>query len=202
MKTNYYYYLLIAVLALFNFLLIKQKLSNREEIKPETTETFEKNYKLQEIISVMTKNQNTLLLGEQILIDKHLDSLQLSQVIDTPQLIFFFNEYSCMPCVDKVIAILLSKLEDVGEGNIIILSHYNQLRDMYLFSQVNKLEVPIFNMTSKIEIPAAALDIPFVFTTDKDLKVNNLLLVDQSLLDLVESYIEILIENNFFSDKI
>ncbi len=201
MRTNYYYYSIIAVLVLFNFLFIRQNLKKREEVKPETNISFEENHKLKEILSVMVENQNVFLDGEQKIINENFDTLTFFKLKGFPKLCFFFNEYSCMPCVDKTIKILNRKVEEIGKDNMIILSYYNQPRNMYLFSHLNNVEYPLYNLVSKLNVSIATADIPFLFTVDSDLKVNNLLLVDQTLLDLVENYIAIVIENNFFTNK-
>lgn len=200
MSTKLLLYLIIVILGVFNIIFVGQQIIGKNtgiiDEKPARIE----NDKLKSVIDVMVENQNIQLNEKQIIIDEKFDTLFLSQLIDSPKLIFFFNEYSCMPCVNEAIVILNRKIKEVGKENIVILSYYNQPRDMYLFSRVNKLDIPICNLTSKLNVPTATTDIPFFFTTNKDLKVNNLLLIDPSLPELVENYISILVKKGFFKN--
>lgn len=200
MSTKLLLYLVIVILGVFNIIFVGQRIIRKSSGVLDAKLVRIENDKLRNIIDVIIENQNNLLNGEQIIIDEKFDTLFLSQLIDSPKLIFFFYEYSCMPCVNKAIVILNRRIKEVGKENIIILSYFNQPRDMYLFSHINNLDIPICNLTSKLNVSTATTDIPFFFTTNKNLKVNNLLLIDPSLPELVENYISILVKKGFFKD--
>ncbi len=198
MKVRFLLYLIIAILSIFDIVFICQRITGKDTRMVDADLVVAKNDKLKDIIDIMIENQNVLLNGEQTLIDEKFDTLFLSSLINSPKLVFFFNEYSCMPCVDKSVAILDKSIDEIGKKNIIILSYYGKPRDMYLFSHANKIEIPIYNLLKPLNVTLSNIDIPYIFTTKKDLKINNLLLIDQSQLELVESYISILTKLAFF----
>jgi len=200
MKQNIILYIIISVLLIFNSILILQKTTTKQSTIKKEVEAA-KNDKLTTIINVMVENQNVLINKNQNIINETFDTLSFFELINSPKLIFYFNEYSCMPCVEELIQLLNTKVESFGKDNIIILSHYEQLRNMYIFSHINKLKIPIYNLTEPLKIPIASKNIPFLFTIDQKLAINNLFLVDKSLYEHTRRYISI-IEKTVFQTEL
>ena len=182
----------ISIIIIFLFLLncyfiyrnTKKKLNL---IKIEVATYKAKNEKLEGVLLEMIKNQNIRISKNIKVLNKKLDTLSLGEIINEPMLVFYFNEYSCMPCIDKILKVINERAK-YSSIKLIILSKYDEAKDMVLFYRVNKTQIPVFNLTQDLPLPASHRNIPFIFYIDNSMRVNNLLTIEKSDIKFLKEY--------------
>jgi len=193
MKEKYIYYSVIFVLLSFNLFLLWHYVHGEKTIPMDCLKLTGENQRLKLIISVICENQNMQLSNNLEVVDEKFDTLSLKKIIDSDKLVFYYEEFNCMPCVEETMSLLNNKIDKIGRDKAIILTCYEQPRELYLFSHINNIEIPIYNLKSKLNIPAVTINTPFLFTINNDLKINNLMLVDHTSPELVNEYLDRLV---------
>jgi len=189
MKSKNILYFIIIILSIFNSITIFNYKNLQNEHTTKKDFLFKINYeKLKMIITSMIVNENYHFERNQKIVNEKMDTLLFESLINKTKLIFYFNEYSCMPCINDII-LLLKNNKTISKKDIIILSHYKNYRDMNMFAHINKLDIPIYNLTNQLKIQAVSMNIPFLFTISKDLTVRNLLIVDKSFINITQTYL-------------
>lgn len=98
--------------------------------------------------------------------------LHLKEIVSEPKLIFRISEFNCSSCVDSAIVVLnnyYSKFND----KLIILASYSNVRDLYVFKRINRIESPVYNIKEgEIRLPADKGVSPYFFLLDENLKTN------------------------------
>jgi len=117
------------------------------------------------------------------------DSISFEELVKTHKnlLIFRYSELNCMTCVDQEI-IHLKNLVKNSSIKILILTTYEDIKDLYLFIRTNNIEdIPIYNLKSPIEnLPLESANIPYYFVLNNSFNTTELFIPskffeDQSL---------------------
>jgi len=102
--------------------------------------------------------------------------------------VYFIPEYSCDVCYDS----LISKLIIVSKTNqdIIALCPINKTRDVSSFFGDKSINIKVYGLSSKIDIPAYEGFAPFFFLIDKDLKIQNIHIPIKDRFNLTDLYLQ------------
>ena len=101
--------------------------------------------------------------------------------------VYFIPEYSCDVCYDS----LISKLIDISKTShdIIALCPINKTRDVSSFFKDKSINIKVYGLSSKIDIPAYEGFAPFFFLIDKDLKIQNIHIPIKDRFNLTDLYL-------------
>ena len=79
------------------------------------------------------------------------EKIHLKKIISKPKLIFWFDpDGSCMDCVEHTLTILNQLVDSIGVENIILITKYERLNELYLLSNKNKIRFNCFNFLPEL----------------------------------------------------
>ena len=117
-------------------------------------------------------------------INEHLENLQLStpenakinlaDIIKSPTLIYRFNEYSCMPCVQNDLEIIKQLADSIGISQVLIITRLRNSNVLKVYLNNYKIIVDSYNTPSELNLPIemhALNESPFFLVINKNLKV-------------------------------
>ena len=116
--------------------------------------------------------------------NEHLENLQLStpenakinlaDIIKSPTLIYRFNEYSCMPCVQNDLEIIKQLADSIGISQVLIITRLRNSNVLKVYLNNYKIIVDSYNTPSELNLPIemhALNESPFFLVINKKLKV-------------------------------
>lgn len=203
---KFYVIIIIILIASLSFLIVALHQVNNEYIK--LSSNLEKNSLIEQkssekyrILAINTKNQyrcnNTKI--KDIYVAKPLgDSIKLSSIINNkPKLIFRFKETDCNICIENALNDIREIYRIVGAQNIIILANYYNVRSFISFFNSNKMNVMIYNTSSKeLGIPIESLDTPYFAIVDAKLIAHSIVIPAKELDGFTKDCLLILCKNN------
>lgn len=108
---------------------------------------------------------------------------------NTNKLFFVYSSINCMTCVETVLGYINSKYPRIGE-KLIIISNYNNPRNLMVFKRVNNIKGVIYNDVSRVVVRQFDKGrMPVLFFSNKD-RIDNVLWVDKSQLSEIDDYFE------------
>lgn len=150
--------------------------------------------------TIIEKNNNRYKLNPQKVISLNGDSVLLSDLLSDSRLIFRFSFLSCISCFDKELDIIISEIKNLSrlQNNIIILiSDYN----LESFIETKKKlvlansDIPIFGINpGNFCIPLEESSIPYYFTIDSSLIINDVFIPMKEFPKLTLDYLKTLNE--------
>jgi peroxiredoxin len=124
--------------------------------------------------------------------DEENNELRLFDLIKDTCLVFRYTDLNCDVCVEKSIEFINSYLEKIGTSNILVLSSYDNPRDLYTFKRLNKLKFKIYNLSNSkyLGLPIDELNVPYFFILAPDGLINCLYIPEKSMPQQSASYFE------------
>jgi hypothetical protein len=176
-----FFYVVILCISLITFFLFNIRLTTKNE------EISHLQREYQQCILKNLQNDNQFLDKELVLKKNDGSSCFLDSLIDEPKLIFRYTSLNCNSCVDKQLT-LLNRYTNIIRDRILILTYYENLRDLYLFKRLNSLEFETFNIES-LNIPFEELQFPYFFVIDENLNISDSFLPLKSDTTLTINYL-------------
>ena len=108
---------LIIILIVIDLFLLQ--LYSKEKQKPKEINFVDKK-SVSETISFLIKTQECKIDTNLLIINECSDTIKINEVIDNTSLIFYYNQFNCMPCVDETLEILKNKVSNYNIQNFIV----------------------------------------------------------------------------------
>lgn len=118
-------------------------------------------------------------------------------IVNSKKLVFRYTELHCDVCVDKQIEAIKKISKKIGKKNIIILTEYENLKNLIIFKRLNSLSIPIFNLQNKFNLPIEELDSPYYFVVDKDFVIKDLFIPIKEIENYTNKYLNIIYKKHF-----
>lgn len=104
-----------------------------------------------------------------------------------PLLVLRYTELGCQMCVEEHLVFFKAFIDRLKEDDFLILSTYNNLRDLILFRRLNQIDYDIYNIES-LKLPIEDANTPYLFVLQKDFTVSHLFMLDTDNLKQIEEY--------------
>lgn len=136
-------------------------------------------------------NEGRKISPRTIVQDEQNEEYYLTEIINNSTLIFRFKELNCMMCVDSLVQVISQFADSTGNANIIILSDYRYIRDLYTFKRLHRLKTPIYSCKKKgLGIPMETKNLPYLFVLAPDLSVSYFFVPDKYDYRYVKKYLK------------
>ena len=88
--------------------------------------------------------------------------------------------------------------QTIGKENVLILSSYENPRDMYTFKQMNQIDLPMYNLGNQLlGLPAERADTPYLFVLHPNRKTERFYLFYKEIANHIDNYFKILRDKYF-----
>lgn len=145
-------------------------------------------YYLTELYQFTLQNELMSIANPQVYLGNDADSTRfLSDLVESPTLVFRFSGEACSVCTDFVIKELRRTFQDFrSEGRIILLGSNvsNAIKEDHYGKNVTSL------LLDDLNLPFEQYNIPFFFILDSDFKCKMMFIPDKSFPDLTKYYLE------------
>jgi len=104
------------------------------------------------------------------------------------KIIYYFDQYSCVACVNNDLTLFNNFVELIGNENALILANFSNYKEFYQFFCRNDIKCKVFNIKGKnlgIEIKKASA----IFVIDQDLIVNKFFIPHKSLNETTKEFL-------------
>lgn len=188
-------YVLFGILLLFNLFLsyalyMKEGLNEKEmqTVQKEADILFHKNALLQADVIRMVQGQPVLSDAYPLLTEKG-EKIELGNLIrnDRYTLVLRYSYLSCSPCVDYAVTALKEFKEQHLDADILLLSTYQQRKDLRDFKRVNKVFFHVYHVDS-LDLPIDKENVPYFFMLDKDMRAFDFFVPHQEMPELTGEY--------------
>jgi len=159
-----------------------------------------------ETVTILSNNQiehyysDYIKLGKNIILTtENNKKIRLASIINKPTLVLRYSEFVCQSCVDNQIELLKKFGEETGEQNVLIISTYDEIRNLIIFKRANQLNMDIYNI-EKLKIPLDSENIPYYFVIDESFTIKHVFIPNNGIVSLTEKYLDF-IWNRYFSKK-
>ena len=120
-------------------------------------------------------------------------------ILNTKKIIVRYSNLDCNVCVDSIIRYSKLLAEKIGKDKIVILAKNTDKRDFHLFSRINKNELDIYQVNSKLT-NLDDLGFPYMFIYKEDNTISHIFIPHKEYPKMFTWYFEIIskyLENNF-----
>lgn len=126
-------------------------------------------------------------------INSKLDTINLQNIFSSsPTLVLFYPSKSCKPCAEKIISLLNDGIKKYDLKNVIIITDFEEIRDLAVFSRMNKIKFPVYKIIGDIEdIKSLIKFTPYYAITDNYLIKNSIFIAPNDKPDVTKKYLEI-----------
>lgn len=126
-------------------------------------------------------------------INSKLDTINLQNIFSSsPTLGLFYPSKSCKPCAEKIISLLNDGIKKYNLKNVIIITDFEEIRDLAVFSRMNKIKFPVYKIIGDEEdIKSLIKFIPYYAITDNYLMKNSIFIAPNDKPDVTKKYLEI-----------
>jgi hypothetical protein len=100
--------------------------------------------------------------------------IHLADIINSPTLVYRFNEYSCMPCVENDLEIIKQLADSIGISRVLIITRLRNSNALKIYLNNYRINVDSYNTSSELNLPIemhALNESPFFLVLNNDLKV-------------------------------
>jgi|SRR5690554_3616021 len=136
-------------------------------------------------------------------IDKHVtvvnmegEIIPIREFIKGNVRILKFSESNCTDCMKQSFERVLDMMDAELPDNLILLGEFSNLREVRIFSQMFKLNWPVYYLSSSLELPIDVIDEPYFFEVDENLTCSNFQIAAGESTKLVKSYLRALASKN------
>lgn len=97
------------------------------------------------------------------------------------KLVYYFNEYSCLACVDEELIRLNEVIDSIGKENVMVIASFSSYKDFYQFICRNDIPCDIYNTNGNQFMDIDKKDESIIFTVNDDLIVGKCFIPMKSL---------------------
>lgn len=120
------------------------------------------------------------------------DSICFSQLLnDFDNIVFFFSEYSCSSCYIPFMKKLTEMYEELKD-KVIIVAGFESERDFKIYMEDKNFPFTIYRTRKNFSIFPEYNDYPLAFLTNKNMVIDNLMIIDQSNKEHIDDYLSII----------
>lgn len=131
-------------------------------------------------------------LNDVYVYDAQGDSLKFSNLLDdTNRIIFFFSEYSCSSCYLPFLKKMTEMYEELKD-KVIIVAGFENKRDFKIYKKDIKTPFAIYRTRSNFDIFPDYNDYSLAFLINKNMIIDNLIIIDQSNKEYIDDYLLIM----------
>ena len=114
-----------------------------------------------------------------------------------PTLYFFIDQTHCSTCWGKALEILVSKFRSILPDRMVVLTSFRNFRDIVIPFKELKIDTNVYNIVQgEISPSLASIGLPLLITTDQNMRIDGMLIVDSDLIEQVEYFVRAFIEKN------
>ena len=117
-------------------------------------------------------------------------------VCQGPKLIFKYSKLNCDVCVDEQIILLKEFTEIIGSENVIIISDYDNPRELTQFVRMNQLDNEVLNLHDQEIIPFDK-SLPYYFILSRHLTLQQLFIPLSGSRYLTKNYFNLILRSYF-----
>ena len=141
----------------------------------------------------------TYINPNKLLINNLEDTFLLKNIIShKTKLVFSFSKFACRSCIETEIERLKKNEDIVGEGNVILLTNNESVRDLVLFCKQNKVTYPIYKTDDELlNLGVDQKHFSYYFVMENDFCVKDIYIVDQSTPNMTNKYLELISKKHF-----
>lgn len=120
------------------------------------------------------------------------DSMQFSQLLnDSEKIVFFFSEYSCSSCYLLFMEKIIEMYEELKD-KIVIIAGFESKRDFKIYMENKDIPFAIYRTKTNFNIFPEYNDYPLIFLTNRNLTIDNLMIIDQSNEEYIDDYLMVI----------
>lgn len=120
------------------------------------------------------------------------DSIHFSDLLDdTNKIVFFYSEYSCSSCYLPFIK-KMTEMYDELKDKVIIVAGFGNKRDFKIYMEDVKIPFFTYRANTNFNIFPEYNDYPLVFLMNKNMVIDNLMIIDQSNKGYIDDYLMIM----------
>ncbi len=202
-----YIYIGILIL-LLNFLLVFKNIGLSSRFS-DYNKKMEENKENSEIIinELFQKDSLDILLDnmplkeELKLKDSDNSTITLEKIAKESKIILRLPEFSCTSCFEESLIAFKKFIDRIGDNNVIIISKYENPRDLYMFKRINKFTCSVYNIKEDTGLIAENNSFPFIFFIDESMKTKDLHVIRKGDSKLTEFYLENMFNKYFKNSK-
>ena len=112
------------------------------------------------------------------------------------KLIYYFNEYSCIACVDEELVTFNKLIEKIGRENAVILVDFSNYKDYYQFQCRNDIKCEIYN-TNGCQLGIKIENESLIFTINADLVIGKCFIPIKAMKEKTDDYYNNILETYF-----
>lgn len=124
-----------------------------------------------------------------VITDIHGDISTLVDIISEPTLVYRFSEMHCNSCIELSMK-LLKEASGTTKAPIAIFCRYSNVRQVRAICNSYNIELPIYNIPDKLNIPVDDMSIPYFFIIDEYLKCSSFQSFIKEVPTLTERYLD------------
>lgn len=114
-----------------------------------------------------------------------------------PTLFFFIDQTHCSSCWGKALEKMVENFLPILSERTIVLTSYQNFRDIVIPLKELKIDSNVYNIVQgEISPNLQKLGLPLMITTDQNLKIDGMLVVDSELIEQVDFFVKAFIEKN------
>ena len=112
---------------------------------------------------------------------------------ETKKIILRYPELSCTSCYQEQMMNINNLIEKIGYENVLILTAYQNPRDVHTFKRTNKLNKNVFNtIENDLGLALEKKNVPYLFVLDSNLHTRMAFMPLKNFPQLTDSYFELL----------
>lgn len=119
----------------------------------------------------------------------------LTDLIQSPILVFRFSSSHCSACIEQSLAIVKSVLKEQDKTKIILLCSYDNLKKVKVLKQSNFIDYPVYNINETLKFPIEETSNPYFFIIDSDLTCKSFCAVVKEYPKFTTNYLKIIKHN-------
>lgn len=127
-----------------------------------------------------------------VLITEEGDKVTIGDIINGENKIMLkYNKLNCSVCNDEEIKNIKKELSKTNTEKIILISKYDELKELVIFKRVNNLHIPVYNLSEGMFLsPIDKKNYTYYFTIDSSLIIKDCFIPIQNYPELSKYYLQ------------
>ena len=130
-----------------------------------------------------------------ILTDNRGKETSIKDMISNNTLFFRFSETHCSTCLPFFVELLRKVVVNKDFNKVVVLCDFANFREFQALCLEYKIEIPIYNVSQKLNFPIDNVGVPYFFVSSIDLVCYNFQIAAKDAPRFVETYLESVFEN-------
>ncbi|MBU1097491.1 MAG: hypothetical protein KKB34_13505 [Bacteroidetes bacterium] len=141
---------------------------------------------LAKTVNGISINKNVVLITEEG------DKVTIGDIINGENKIMLkYNKLNCSVCNDEEIKNIKKEFSKTNTEKIILISKYDELKELVIFKRVNNLHIPVYNLPEGMFLsPIDKKNYTYYFTTDSSLIIKDCFIPIQNYPELSKYYLQ------------